>query len=195
MVVAGDGDGLVDPAGLGGLEGNALVLYSASNANDPAAIRKHADADGAVLVVTDSNRRRARRWSTVRENVGYTERPGEKPLVHDPSDARLEVFPGAGDDSFTVTEQRGATVQASAYGNNISYTPEDRPARALDGDLRTAWKAGDFDAVEGERIRVTLDKPVTTDHLNLVQPLYGDRNRWITKATLRFGDGQELNAQ
>ena len=127
--------------------------------------------DGAVLVVTDSNRRRARRWSTVRENVGYTERPGEKPLVHDPSDARLDVFPGAGDDSYTVTEQRGATVQASAYGNPISYTPEDRPARAIDGDLRTAWKAGDFDAVDGERIRVTLDQPVTTDHVDLVQPL------------------------
>ncbi len=195
IVVAGDGDGLVDIAGLGGLDGNALVLYSASNAGDPAAIRKHADADGAVLVVTDSNRRRARRWSTVRENVGYTERPGEQPLVKDPSDARLDVFTKAGDNSFTVTEQRGAKVEASAYGNNISYTPEDRPARAIDGDLRTAWKAGDFDAVEGERIKVTLDKPVTTDHLNLVQPLYGDRNRWITKATLHLDDGNSVAVQ
>src|SRR6266536_1294691 len=38
-------------------------------------------------------------------------------------------------------------------------------------------------------------RPVTTDHINLVQPLYGDRNRWITKATLRFGDGHEVNTQ
>jgi hypothetical protein len=195
LVVAGDGDGLVDIAGLGVLDGNGLVLYSASYARDPAALRKQAGAGDAVLIVTDSNRRRARRWSTVRENVGYTERPGETPLVKDPSDARLDVFPGAGDDASTVTEQRGAKVQASAYGNNISYTPEDRPARAMDGDLRTAWKVGDFDAVEGERIRVTLDKPVTTDHINLVQPLYGDRNRWITNATLRFGDGHDLTTQ
>jgi arabinofuranan 3-O-arabinosyltransferase len=192
LVVAGDGDGLVDIAGLGGLEGNGLVLYSGSYAHDRAALRKHADADNAVLVVTDSNRRRARRWSTVRENVGYTERPGEQPLVKDPSDARLDVFTNAGDDSFTVTEQRGAKIQASAYGNNISYTPEDRPARAMDSDLRTAWKAGDFDAVEGERIKVTLDKPVATDHIDLVQPLYGDRNRWITKATLHLDDGHDV---
>ena len=174
------------------LDGNSLVQYSASYAGHPAALRKQADTDGAALVVTDSNRRRARRWSTVRENVGYTERPGEKPLVQDPSDARLDVFPGAGDNAYTVTEQRGATVQASAYGNNISYTPEDRPTRAMDGDLRTAWKVGDFGEVEGEHIRVTLDHPVTTDHINLVQPLYGDRNRWITKATLRLDDGHEI---
>jgi arabinofuranan 3-O-arabinosyltransferase len=192
LVVAGGGDGLVDIAGLGMLDGNSLVQYSASYAGHPADLRKQADSDGATLVVTDSNRRRARRWSTVRENVGYTERPGEKPLVHDASDARLDVFPGAGDNSYTVTEQRGAKVQASAYGNNISYTPEDRPARAMDGDLRTAWKVGDFGAVEGEHIRVTLDHPLTTDHIDLVQPLYGDRNRWITKATLRLDDGHEI---
>jgi arabinofuranan 3-O-arabinosyltransferase len=192
LVVAGGGDGLVDIAGLGMLDGNGIVQYSASYAGHPAELRKEAGTDGAVLVVTDSNRRRARRWSTVRENVGYTERPGEKPLVRDPSDARLDVFPGAGDDAYTVTEQRGATVEASAYGNNVSYTPEDRPARAMDGDLRTAWKVGAFGAVEGEHIRVALDRPVTADHINLVQPLYGDRNRWITEATLRFDDGHEI---
>jgi arabinofuranan 3-O-arabinosyltransferase len=192
LVVAGGGDGLVDLAGLGVLDGNGVIQYSASFAGHPGELRKAAGTDGAELVVTDSNRRRARRWSTVRENVGYTERSGEKPLVHDPSDARLDVFPGAGDNSYTVTEQRGATVEASAYGNNISYIPEDRPARAMDGDLRTAWKVGDFADVEGEHIRVTLDHPVTTDHINLVQPLYGDRNRWITKATLRFDDGHEI---
>jgi arabinofuranan 3-O-arabinosyltransferase len=192
LVVAGDGDGLVDIAGLGALDGDGLVLYSGSLADDPAALREQADADNAVLIVTDSNRRRGRRWSTVRENVGYTERPGEQPLVDDPSDARLVVFPDAGDDAYTVTEQRVAKVQATAYGNNISYTPEDRPARAMDGDLRTAWKAGDFDAVEGERIEVTLDEPVTTDHINLVQVLYGDRNRWITEATLRLDGGHEV---
>jgi arabinofuranan 3-O-arabinosyltransferase len=195
LVVAGSGDGLVDLAALGAVDGNGVILYSASYANDPAALRKQADADGAVLMVTDSNRRRARRWSTVRENVGYTERPAEQPLAKDLSDARLDIFPGAGNDASTVTEQRGATVQASAYGNLVSYTPENRAARAIDGDVRTAWKVGDFDAVEGERIKVTLDRPVTTDRLNLVQPLYGDRNRWITEAEVRLDSGHEVKAR
>ena len=48
-------------------------------------------------------------------------------MVDDPTDNRLDVFPGTGDDAATVTEQRGVTaVAASAYGNAITYTPEDR---------------------------------------------------------------------
>lgn len=192
LVVSGNGDGIVDVAPLGLLDGSGLVLYSASYAGDRAALDKEIARGGAVLVVTDTNRRRARRWSTVRENVGYTERAGEKPLAEDPSDARLPVFPGAGDDAATVTEQRGATVEATGYGNRISYTPEDRPVRAMDGDTRTAWKTAAFAPAEGERIKVTLDSAVTTDHVNLVQPLSGDRNRWITKASLRFDGGDPV---
>ena len=45
---------------------------------------------------TDTNRRQARRWGTVRENVGVTERAGEKPLVDDPTDNRLERLPRRG---------------------------------------------------------------------------------------------------
>ena len=50
---------------------------------------------------------RARRWSTVRDNVGYTERAGETPLVDDLTDTRLDLFPDAGDDAYTVVDQRG----------------------------------------------------------------------------------------
>ncbi len=191
LVVAGDGEGLVELAGLGALDDGALVLYSASFADDEPGLERALD-DDAVLIVTDSNRRRGRRWSTVRENLGYTERGGETPLEDDPSDARLEVFPNAGDDAFTVSRQRGATVEASSYGNRISYTPEDRAVRALDGDLRTAWRAAAFAPAEGERIVIELDEPITTDHVNLVQPVTGDRDRWITRATLRFDDGEDV---
>ena len=33
--------------------------------------------DPATIIVTDTNRKRARRWGTLRENVGYTERAAE----------------------------------------------------------------------------------------------------------------------
>ena len=191
VVVAGDGEGLVELAGLGMVDDAGLLLYSGSFAGDEAGLGKQLARD-AVLVVTDSNRRRGRRWSTVRENLGYTERAGETPLEDDPSDARLEVFPDAGDDAFTVMDQRGAIVEASSYGNRISYTPEDRPVRALDGDLDTAWRGAAFAPTEGERIVIELEEPVTTDHVNLVQPLNGDRNRFITQATLRFDDGDDV---
>ena len=97
---------------------------------------------------------------------------GEEPLDYDVGDARLDIFPEAGDDSYTVAVQRGgATVQASAYGNPVSYTPGDRAFFAMDGDPRTAWKVGAFSEVEGEYLRITTDEPVTTDHVGLLQPI------------------------
>ncbi len=191
IVIAGDGEGLVNAASVGLIDPEQLILYSASYA-EPEELRD-AVGDDSVLIVTDSNRRRARRWSTVRDNTGYTEQADEDPLVDDPADARLEVFPDAGDDAFTVTEQRGVKrVQASDYGNPVAYNPEDRAARAIDGDLYTAWKVGAFSAVDGERIEVELEDAITTDRVNLVQPRFGPRERYITEATLRFDGGDAI---
>jgi arabinofuranan 3-O-arabinosyltransferase len=187
LVVAGDGDGVVDAAAIGLLDDPGAVLYAA--ALTPAQLTRSLE-DGAGLLLTDSNRRRGRRWGSVRENVGYTEQAGEKPLVDDPSDNRLDVFPHAGDDAATVAEQRGVTsVQATSYGNPVTFTPEDRAANALDGDPRTAWRAAAFSPAAGQRLLVRLAQPVTTDHLTLLQPVVGPRNRWMTRVRLRFDGG------
>ena len=60
-----------------------------------------------MLVVTDSNRKRARRWTSVRDTAGETERVGQKPLVKDENDNRLDVFPDAGTDAQTVVADAG----------------------------------------------------------------------------------------
>jgi len=190
LVVAGDGDGVVDAATTGLLDDDPLVLYSAAFASDPSRLRAQVDA-GATLVVTDSNRERARRWSTVTDNLGYTEGRGNHPLETDESDARLDVFPDARPDAYTTTELEGVrSVGASSYANPITYTGEDRAARAFDGDPQTAWRTGAFDDVRGDRIRVVLDAPVTTDHVNLVQVLEKPNERYVTRARLRF-DGKD----
>jgi len=184
VLLAGDGDGLIDAAATGLVDGRQLVRYSASMT--PAEIRA-AVRDGATIVVTDTNRRRGRRWSTVRDTMGYTEQAGERPLVRDESDARLEVFPGATDAAATVSEPRGVRrVQATAYGNPVTYTPEDRASRAIDGDVRTAWRVGAFSPVVGERLLVETERPVRTDRITLTQPITGPRNRWITEVRLTF---------
>lgn len=190
LVVAGSGDGLVDAAAAGLLDGASRpVLYAGTFASDPGALKQAID-QGASLLLTDSNRRRALRWRTLRDNAGYTERPGEQPLVEDTSDARLDLFPGASDDSYTVTVVRGATATASGYGNPVTYIPADRPQNALDGDPSTAWRVGAFANVRGERIEVDLPDAVTTDHVTLLQP---DGNRFITRARLSFGDGSSTD--
>ncbi|MFM7616424.1 MAG: alpha-(1-_3)-arabinofuranosyltransferase family protein [Actinomycetes bacterium] len=187
VLIAGDGDGLIDAAASGLVDGRQLVRYSASMT--PAEIRA-AVREGATLVVTDTNRRRGRRWSTVRDTMGATEAAGERPLVRDESDARLEVFPGTTDAAATVTEPRGVRrVQATAYGNPVTYTPEDRASRAIDGDVRTAWRVGAFSPVVGERLLVEAERAIRTDRVTLVQPVTGPRNRWISEVRLRFDGG------
>ncbi len=195
ITVAGDGAGIVNAAEVGLVGGEAPIFYSAAAAEDPAALRRQI-GQSSTLVVTDTNRRSAERWTGMRDNVGYTEQAGEKPLVYDPSDARLPVFPGAGDDTRTVTIQEGVeSVRATAYGNPVAYTPEDRAARAFDGDLYTAWKVGAFANVRNERIVATLDRPITTDRVQLWQVQHGPKDRWITKVTLRFDGGPPVVAR
>ena len=56
-------------------------------------------------------------------------------ICRDYGDARLPVFPHAGDDAYTVTQLGGVrSVQATGYGNPVTYTPEDRPTLGVDGD-------------------------------------------------------------
>ena len=193
LLIAGDGEGTVDAGVSKLLDQDPLVFYSATFAKDPAALRRASD-QGATLVVTDSNRDRARRWSTITDTSGYTEGPGTHPLEEDLSDARLDMFPDAGIDAYTTTELHGAkSVRASDYGNPITYTPEDRATRAFDGDVDTAWRTGAFDDVQGDRIRIVLDQPITTDRVNLVQPLKRPNERYVTKAVLTFDAGSPVN--
>ena len=188
-LMAGDGAGIVNWAATGALDPDRPIFYSASFADDPEALDRQIAVPGAQLVVTDTNRKAARRWGSVRENDGYTERSGEVPLHNDPADNRLDTFPGTGDDAYTVSEQvGGATLEASAYGNPVSYTPSDRAVMAMDGNPATAWRVGAFDEPRDQFLEVRADKPVTADHITLLQSQQRG-NRWMTRVDLSFDGG------
>jgi arabinofuranan 3-O-arabinosyltransferase len=186
LLFAGSADGLVDSAGLGILgNGSQADFFSASYADNPSDFKKIYGAD-ADLVVTDTNRKRAERWGTIREQTGYTEEANEV-APYDPTDQRLEVFPDQTSADQTVSEQRGgATVTATDYGNPVTYTPDDRPANAMDGDPESAWRVGALENPVGARLKIDLAHSVTTDHLQLLQPINLTRNRWITQVALHF---------
>jgi arabinofuranan 3-O-arabinosyltransferase len=188
ILFEGDGDGVVDAAGAGFLGGDDVVVTAGALAGRRRVLRDVLDR--AAIVVTDTNRKQAARWGTVRDNAGYTERAAESPLVDDASDNRMPLFPDATAASFTTVEQRGVRrVQASAYGNPVSYTPADRPANAFDGDLGTAWSVGALGPVGGQKLLVETDDPVTTDHLDVVQANQGPRR--ITRVGV-FLDGEHV---
>ncbi|HEY7071174.1 MAG TPA: alpha-(1-_3)-arabinofuranosyltransferase family protein [Acidimicrobiales bacterium] len=193
LLVAGDGAGLVDAAGTGLIDGTELIRYSASMSSDQV---QDALDDGAALLVTDSNRKRGERWTTIRHTRGFTETAGYKPLEADARDNRLPLFPDESSGAMSVAEDRGGvSARATSYGNEITFTSEERPALAVDGDLETAWRTGAFADARGERIELTYDEPVTTDHVNLTQVTNGSRNRFITEVRLRFDGGDPVDAE
>jgi arabinofuranan 3-O-arabinosyltransferase len=189
-LVDGDGEGLVELAAAGLLDGRELVAFGPT-ATSSAAARRALLRDDARLVVTDTNRRRAQRFTQLRENYGFTEQAGERPLRPDAADARMDLFPGAGDDARTVAVVSGVrSIRATAYGNTITYIPEERPFAAIDDSIDTAWRVGAFESPIGHRLRIELAEPTTLEELVLTQPVTGARNRWITKVGIRLDGGR-----
>jgi arabinofuranan 3-O-arabinosyltransferase len=206
VLMAGNAAGIVGLAASGGLQPDRPLFYSGTFADDPDGMDSIAAEPDSSLVVTDTNRRQARRWGSVRENDGYTEMAGEMPLEKDPADNRLGLFETPEcdipehtdigcdtDGSFTVTEQEGGAVAlASSYGNPVSYTASGRAARAIDGDPTTAWQVGAFEGVDGEYLEISYRSPVTTDRLTILQSIKA-ANRWITSVDLSFDGGDPVS--
>ncbi|HEY7440423.1 MAG TPA: alpha-(1-_3)-arabinofuranosyltransferase family protein [Acidimicrobiia bacterium] len=197
VVVDGDGVGLVDMAAARSLDAGDLMIYSPTYQTDPKYLR--ALPSSAALVITDTNRRRGLRWTGLQNNFGYTEQAGEKPLVSDPTDQRLDLFPGSTDTSKSVEILTGAkSVQATDYGTaGLSYEPDFRPTRAFDDDPKTAWAVAGGQAVGHEKLRITFDHPITTDHINLMQygtvPAPGQKfRRFISQVGLRFNSDSSV---
>lgn len=185
-VLFGDGDGIVEAAVWNQLPTERPLFYAAT-ANASPSLFQGIRVARPNLVITDTNRKRAQRWGTTRENNGATETAASVPLVDDPKDTRLELFPGqtTSDQSVAWFGDDVADVQASTYGNIVAYSTEVRPINAIDSDPRTAWTTGGFSDVVGDQLTITYTRPITATHVDLLQP---EGNRWITKATI-FLDG------
>ena len=191
LVMEGDATGLNNLAGLGLLNTDSAVYYAGTLANQPTRLQG-LSSQGAQLVLTDTNRKQAFRWDTLTANAGYTEAPSDNPAKSDLSDSPIELFPGTDITSKSYASYVGAVnVTASSYGNSVSYTPEDQAYSAIDNDFDTAWITGTFvPDPKGEWWQSQFTKPVTADHITLVQPQRGDRSRWVSRVTLTF-DGKD----
>ncbi len=190
VVLAGDGDGIVDTAAAGLLTGRERVLALADLTD---AALTHALDTGAALVLTDSNRRRDSSWfSSIRDTKGPTQRAGQTTGDIAGYDARVDLFRDRSDRARTVVETSGGVVTASADGG--SGRPEDRATAAFDGELRTAWRVGGPNPL-WSWIAFRPEPPVTTDHVTLVQPLGLPRDRWITQVRVTVNDRPPLTVE
>ncbi|MFP3906675.1 MAG: alpha-(1-_3)-arabinofuranosyltransferase family protein [Acidimicrobiales bacterium] len=193
LLLSGDGAGIVDAAAAELIDGTELIRYTGSL--DAEEIEAEL-AGGATLLLTDTNRKRGERWGALRHNRGHTERLDESPLRDDLADNRLARFPDAPPSAQTVAIQRGGvTADATAYGNPITYAGEERAARAVDGDPRTAWGVGVFSDARGERLRVQLDDPLAHDWIRLQQMSPDDSNRVLTEVRITFDGTDHLDVE
>ena len=182
LMIAGDGEGLVDAADVGLLDGAGIVQYSGTY-DTPEKLRAALErrhrcswsptrtagrrAGGprcATTSASPSSRARSRSATTSATRGSTCSRPSD-------------------DAARSTMDQRGVEwATATSYGNTITYTPEDaRRARVRRRRRdRVAGAARSAPAI-GQMIRVDLDDPITTDRVNLVQPINGGRDRYITK--------------
>ncbi|HEY4331322.1 MAG TPA: alpha-(1-_3)-arabinofuranosyltransferase family protein [Ilumatobacteraceae bacterium] len=192
VVVAGSGDGVVDAAAAGLIDGTDLIRYAADlppSADGQDGASGDPIAAASDVIVTDSNRDRAHQWRGSQDVWGFTEDGGSGSgvLKFDSADQRTPEFPDETGADQTVSEQRGTvTAAVSSYGEPFAYRPEDRAAMAIDGNPATAWLVADRFDPDGEYIRLTSTTPVST--LTLEQP-QDSRNRWITRIKVTDDSG------
>ncbi|MET0577641.1 MAG: alpha-(1-_3)-arabinofuranosyltransferase family protein, partial [Ilumatobacteraceae bacterium] len=197
VLVSGSGDGLVDAAAAGLIDGHELVRYTGSlsgtDLGDAASSASH-------VIVTDSNRQRAREWRGSQDVVGMTEDDDPRSadvIREDPADQRLPVFGPSSTraDASTPTGTETVAIQdgpvrarATAYGEPFAYRPEDRAVMAVDGDPTTAWRVADRADPLGEAIVLDVAQPI--DHLVLQQPAGAGAVRHIGRVSISV-DGAE----
>jgi arabinofuranan 3-O-arabinosyltransferase len=186
VLVSGSGDGIVDAAAAGLVAGDEAIRYSASL---PAEQLAEAAGSADLVIVTDTNRRRAHHWRGSQDVSGYTEpASGRQTVWEDSGDARLDVFPGGSGAAYTVAVQDGPlAVRASSYGERFSYQPEARPGLAIDGDPNTAWTVAD---PAGQFIEVTAAAGV--DHVTLLQPGGLSPVRRLETVTISVAGGEPV---
>lgn len=182
-VVVGDGDGIVDAAAAGLVDGRGLVLELAALTD---AQLRDALQRGGDVVLTDTNRRRYRNFfSSIANTAGPTEQAGQSQKDPNGYTYRPDLFPRGGDAERSVVEQSGG--QASANRDGGSDRPEDRAAVAFDGDVRTAWRVNAVD-VRGARVTLRPAQPERLAAVNLVQSLAWPRQRTITAVRVVVND-------
>ncbi len=188
VVLAGSGDGVVDAAAAGLLQGDEAVLYAGDLQGLGLRLNSDALPDGALLIVTDSNRDRAMQWRGSQDVLGMTERGGPDPDVTrtDTADHRLDAIASTDERDQTIAVLEGdLQVSASSYGELFAYRPEDRPAMAVDGDPNTAWRVADRANPVGESIELSS----TDGALSLLQDQRPDSNRSITRVRVQPAGG------
>ncbi|HEX8204645.1 MAG TPA: alpha-(1-_3)-arabinofuranosyltransferase family protein [Solirubrobacteraceae bacterium] len=175
-VVDGGAEGIAALAAFDALDPAAPIAYAADLDED--AIRAAA-AEGAEIVVTDTNRRRAYTAARLRANTGPT-LPPDQDISED--GAMLDPFDDRGPDAQTVARVEGVASVSAPASPQATQFPEHRPFAAIDGDTSTAWLADRALTRPRHELTVRLDAPREIGAVELLP--YGDRHGVTVKVAV-----------
>ena len=171
VVVDGSGDGLVDAAAAGLIDGDEAIITWVDLTADRAG-PLDAVLDGAArYIVTDSNRDRDEQWRGSQDATGMTETGGVGGETLRIEDSQKRLPRSRADEPSTqtiATLDGGLVVQASSYGELFAFLPEARAAMAVDGDPATSWRVGERGSPIGQSITIS-SVPDGQLHLTQVQ--------------------------
>ncbi len=135
LMVAGDGEGLVDAADVGLLDGQRrrALLRVVPDGRGAARRDRHRTRRSSHRLEPRSGRASGARCA---RTSATPSRRGRQPLVDDPSDARLPLFPGETVDAYDHDQQRRDQEHPGQRVRQPDHLHARRPAvRALDGDV------------------------------------------------------------
>ena len=191
VLVDGDSFALPSLGRLGLLRGQPPFRLLGSTSLDETAL---ALDDGARIVLTDSNRRRA--WDTHRAGASYSPTLGADQPVASPAPGggpgtSLTLFDDPADQSVAVLEGARA-VTATSSGSPFALAPWGKPAFAFDGDARTAWVTGAYGTAVGQSVTIEFGRRVKVSRLTL-RPLQGSPAQ-VSSVRVKL-DGRTHDAQ
>ncbi|MEO8967413.1 MAG: alpha-(1-_3)-arabinofuranosyltransferase family protein [Solirubrobacteraceae bacterium] len=172
-VVDGSAQSLGDLAAFGALPSTAPVLYAGDQS--PAQLRSLA-AQGANLVIGDSNRRQVYVPQSTQQNRGPV-------LAADASfptgAATLNPFAAAGAAAQTVSALQGARYVTSPSQFGELQFPEDGPFAAFDGKLSTEWIADRNAPVTDRWVQVGFNAPRNVAYVDVTP--FNDAHGTVTQ--------------
>jgi arabinofuranan 3-O-arabinosyltransferase len=184
VVVSGDGFGIASLGKLGLLDGNPPVLYSGDLSDRE--IRR-LTSQGAMFVITDTNRRREWSFSTASNSFSET-MPVDAPI---PADRRFNLFADR-PATQTVASYRGVqAISAFTPSSLLGPQPQYRAANAFDGDPNTTWITGTFANPIGSWVQVSFEHPLILSDIALSIPDLG-LGRRVSSARLILSDGTSV---
>ncbi len=118
------------------------------------------------LVITDTNARR----SVIANRLTV----GQGPLLTAKQDPGATRTLGTDPEDQTVRVESGVRVSTTRSGGTFFDLPYGTGDFAIDGDLSTGWRFGDFGTAKGQKLVAELDEPVYLETVPIAQLPIGE---------------------